>query len=698
MSPAIEAIRNRATRHGNRFRPVGVATVVTVNAAQGRAGASAAFAAAGLLVSGAALVGIGGLVGVVHTADRSPLGVASGAVWVVLLPGIVALVISGWRPALGPAFSAGAGLLAVSRLISDLTLVADPDTTIRPEFFYEVTDTSQPFTAAGGAALVVAGDLMMVFGGVLAAHRLARSRSTPAERFFRGPSARFTGVRPDGSGDPAVGRSDSGPGLLAEALESAVRAGRGDPAGFGARPVRNNWLILAGFVGVLGLLIASLGLGYRGGYLAARYLPPGLDLWGIAAALALAVLGTVAVLSSAVLARQLVVALLGGVALTAAVPFLTAIAVKSAAAPVQLNPTVGLGLAGAVVLAAAGLLSRINPAQRGGDEPTGAAVRPVNIAGAALTLAVAGTAALAWRLPQLRYNGGPDPKLADGYAISSPLGLPFTVGMVVALIGGLLWLIPPLAGPGRAVASVAWLAGVVAVTQSLDVLGAVVASASVPNGAFAPPTWTAGPGLWWGIVGVALGVAALTMTVTAGRRAADASPLIADEQTLGAARRIGSVVAAVLTVITVFALALPAYRTTDGAAATLAVGFRVNSWGVLALAVGMVVAAWAAGRATSAGVAIAYALAGAGIVVVRLIIPAGLRAQDGFDVRPGLVAGYVAAAAFVVAAAVLAWSAGRIRLVEPVPTPAALRPVARGARGPGVRGRVAARKGRRPGA
>lgn len=625
----------------------------------------AALGSAGLLMIGSVIVVGGGLAGVVHSYDGSPRGVATGAAFIIVLPAIIALVLSLSRPVLGLAVSAGTGLMAVTRIFSDLSLTTAPNSVIRPEFFYEVSDRAQPFTVAGGAAAVLVGDVLMVLAGLLAVRRLSSRLSFAPDRIFDAE---------DRSIDPG-----SGPGLLAQALESAGSApagaaavdvlpagasGAGESAPDGLSP-RNNWLMLVGFLGVLAVLVASLVLPYRGGYLASRYLPPELDLWGIGAALAGAVVATIAVLAAAVLPRQIAFAVLGGVGLGAAVPFLTAVAVRAVGSPVTLDPTVGLGPAGAAVIAVAGLLARARLVAEDEDEPSAASVRTLNVVGAVLTLLVAVAAAAAWRLPQLHYNGGADPVLTDGYRISAPLSPPFLVAGLVPLVAGLLWLVPPLARSGRAIASVAWLAMLVAVTRSLDVLGQVVASASVPNGVFAPPTWSAGPGLWWGVAGVLLGVASLAVAMASGRRAADTSQMVAEQDSLEGSRTRGTVVAWTLTVLTVIALALPVYRTTAGSSATLLVGFQVVSWGVLALAAGMVAAAWAGARAKWVIQAVAFPLAAAGILLVRLVIPASARAQDGFDTQPGLIAGYVLLVAFLAGAVVLGLSARRIRMADP---------------------------------
>jgi hypothetical protein len=429
-------------------------------------------------------------------------------------------------------------------------------------------------------------------------------------------------------------------------------------------PTRNNWLISVGFVGVLALLTASLTLPYTGGYLADRYLPPELGLWGIGAALALAVVATIAVLAAAILPRWIAFALLSGVAAAAAVPFLTALAVRAVGAPVQLNPVVALGLAGAVLVAAAGLLARDGPLKATpGDSPV-VSLRRLDITGAVLSLLVAAAAAAAWRLPQLRYNGGADPKLTDGFAISAPLSLPFAVAMVVPLIGGVLWLVPSSVRAGRAVASIGWISVVYAATQSLYVLGQVVASAAVPNAGFAAPNWSAGPGLWSAIAGIGLGIGTLAFSIAASRSAAQESLSVPDDDLLAESRTFGTLVASVLTGLTVVALALPVYRTSAGSSATLLVGFQVSSWGVLALAAGMVAAAWSGGRATTVVQAAAFPLTGAAILAVRLVIPRAVSAQEGFEKAAGLYAGYAVALAFVAAAIALARSSKRITMMD----------------------------------
>ncbi len=318
----------------------------------GLSGDRSALGSAAVLLLGAATVGAATLFGVAHTYDGSALGIASGAGWVVLLPAIAAVALSAWKPTLGLAFTAGAGAVSVVRVIADLAVLTAPNAAIRPELFYESSARALPFTLATGGIALLAGDLLMLAAGLWAARRLSGSLSFGPERIFDADPT-----------EPALAGSAAGSTLLAEAFDSpepnqaAIAAGAEVADETAPRPTRNNLLIWVGFVGVLALLTASLALPYSGGYLADRYLPPELGLWGIGAALALAVVATIAVLAAAVLPRWIAFALLSGVAAAAAVPFLTALAVRAVGAPVRLNPAVALGLVGAVLVAAAGLLS-----------------------------------------------------------------------------------------------------------------------------------------------------------------------------------------------------------------------------------------------------------------------------------------------------------------------------------------------------
>lgn len=673
--------------------------------------------ASGLLLAGGLLVVGGALLGSAHTFDGSPLGSVHAAVWVVLLPAVAALVVSGRRPQLGLGVSAGAGVAALGRIPSDLGVLTDPNSAVRPELFYELTTRAQPFTAAAGAGVLVAGDVLLVVAGVLAARALADRLAVGAAPIFdRPPTASSTptgsstttasttttaaSARTGRAGTTTAAGVAQGPELLAQAWENQT-AGGGPGAAAGAvddtaGAVRNNGLIVAGFAGVLLLLAGSLGLPYSGGYLSARYLPAELGLAGIGGALAVALVATIGVLVAAVLPRRLAAALLGGVALTAAVPLLTAVVVRLAGAPVQLTASVEVGLAGAVVLAVAGLFGTAAPLIDDYDGPSSSLVRRTRWTGAALSLLTGAAALAAWRLPQLRYNGGADPVLPGGFAISAPLAAPYLLAGVVPVAAAVLWLIPALAGAGRAVATVGWLPLVFGATQTLYLLGQLVSSASVPNAGFAAPQWTAGAGLWCAVGGIVTGIGAAVVAARAARQARDSSTLIAQEESLTRSRVLGGQVATALSVLTVVALILPVYRTTAASSATLLVGFDVRSWGVLGLGAGMIAAAVAGGRASRPAGAVAFLLAGASISVARLIIPASIRAADGFTVAAGWYVGWATAALFLLAAVLVAVAARRIVMIDaaavdgagslrtgrrPQPAPRAARPGAAGSTG-----------------
>ena len=686
--------------------------MIAVHTGRGR---STALVPAALLLAGGAVVAVGALTGTAHTYDGSPLGSVHAAVWVILLPAVVALLVAPRRPLLGLGICAGAGVAAVGRVVSDLGLLTDPNAAVRPELFYELTTRAQPFTAAAGTGVLVAGDVLLVVAGLLAARSLADRLALGATPIFDAPifdpptSAGAAGADPgergsggamsstraatastggaaSGAGGSTADDSSSGadaeptptergPELLVEAWAAEAATPITDVAGGStsrqrsdaADRGRNNGLIVAGFVGVLLLLAGSLGLPYSGGYLAGRYLPAELGLAGIGSALAVALVATIAVLVAAVLPRRLSAALLAGVALLAAVPLLTAVVVRLANAPVLLTASVWVGLGGAVVLAAAGLLGHAAPLADDVDDydvPSTAAVRRTGWIGTGVSLLAALAGFAAWRLPQLRYNGGPDPVLPGGYAISAPLAAPFLLAAIVPAAGAVLWLVPALAAAGRALMTVGWLPLVFATTQTLYLLGQLVSSASVPNAGFAAPRWTAGPGLWWAVGGILTGIGAAVVSVVAARQARDASTLLAQEESLARSRRTGALVATVLSVVAVCSLALPVYRTGAGSSATLLVGFDVRSWGVLGLAAGMVTAAVAGARSLRPSAAVGFLLAGAALAVERLVIPAPVRAADGFSVGAGWYAGWVAVALSVVAAVLLALGTRRIVLLD----------------------------------
>ncbi|MET0864082.1 MAG: hypothetical protein ABWZ98_07085, partial [Nakamurella sp.] len=131
------------------------------------------FVLAALLLVAGILVGLSPALGIVRTADGSPTTTATAAAFVAVLPGLLALVLSGYRTLGGLAATAGAGVIGLVRLLTDLGVVTAADSISRPELFAETTEQARPFTVGPGAWLLVVADLLWLAVGVLAAMRLA---------------------------------------------------------------------------------------------------------------------------------------------------------------------------------------------------------------------------------------------------------------------------------------------------------------------------------------------------------------------------------------------------------------------------------------------------------------------------------------------------------------------------------------------
>ena len=229
---------------------------------------------AGLLLAAGVLVGLSPLLGVVVTADASPTTAATVAAFVAVLPGVLAVVLAVRRPLLGLAATAGAGVIGLVRLLTDLAVVTEADRITRPELFAETTDRARPFSAGAGGWTLVAADVLWLVVGVLAAVRTAALVSG------------VTGSRSDvifgGFDDAASDRSAAGPGNKADTDGPAVAAALSEPQP-GRRPL-NLPMVSVGFVGSVLLMVGALGSPYSGGYLALRVLPFGSSMTGLLAA------------------------------------------------------------------------------------------------------------------------------------------------------------------------------------------------------------------------------------------------------------------------------------------------------------------------------------------------------------------------------------------------------------------------------
>ena len=615
---------------------------------------------AGLLLLAGVLVGVCPLIGVVTTADLSPTGAVTIAAFTAVLPGLLAVALAVTRPMLGLAATAGAGLIGLARLFADVALLTDTDGVTRPELFYETTDRARPFATTGGVWLVLAADLLMVLVGVLAAGRLARAG---AEDSGAGPEPLFGSVP-----DPAIA-ANGRPEAITEAdqelrLDDSVLALGVPPGG---RLGRNLPMIGVGFLGAILLMVGALEIPYSGGYLTLRVLPLGASLAGVLAAALLSLLAAVSVVVAAALPRPVAAALLAGTALAAAVPPLTAIVAVLAGAPTSVSSSVWWGLAGAVVLASAGLLARRGgPSVDRSDADGGTPPAILTAAAGGLTLLAAAASFAASRTALLQVNGAaPDDAAA---IVLAPAGPRFLVAAVPLGVAGVLLLIPPAARIGRAAACIIWAAPVYALAQALALQSLVVASADNPLNADLPVqvrrTWTTGAGLWWGVVAVALAVAAAVLAVITARRVEEASLQMVLDDSVMQSRSVRVWTAAGLTVLTVVGCTLPVYSVGLTASSTLFAGYDLDTWGIWAVAVAVTIACWAATVTRRPAVAVGYLVAAAAVAAVPLIVPAAVRDAAGFAWGPGLWVGGALVVALLAAAPVFAADARRVRTLD----------------------------------
>jgi hypothetical protein len=496
--------------------------------------------------------------------------------------------------------------------------------------------------------------------GVLAAGRLARAvaEDSGPEPLFGSAPGSAGGVDPVDPAEPTPEAGDEQP------VDDSVVALSRPPGG---RLGRNLPMIGVGFLGAILLMVGALETPYSGGYLALRVLPLGASLTGVLAAALLPLLAAVSVVVAAALPRPVAAALLSGTALAAAVPPLTAIVAVLAGAPTSVSSSAWWGLAGAVVLASAGLLARRRSTSIDRSDGDGGAPSPVlTLAAGGLTLLAAASAFAASRTALLQVNGAaPDDAAA---AVLAPAGPRFLVAAVPLAVAGVLLVVPPSARIGRAAAGVLWAAPVYALAQALALRSLVVASADNPLNANLPAevrrTWTAGPGLWWGVAAVVLAVAAAVLAVITARRVEDASLQVVIDEPVDRSRSVRVWAAAGLTILTVIACALPVYSVGLARSSTLFVGYDLDTWGIWAVALAVVLASWAATVSRRSAVAASYLLAAAAVVAVPLIVPGAVRDAPEFTWGPGLWAGGVLLVALVVAVPVFAADARRVRTLD----------------------------------
>ncbi len=605
-----------------------------------------------LLVAGV-LAGLSPIVGIVRTADGSPITASVPAAFVAVLPGVLAVLLALRRPSWGLAATAGGGIVGLARLLADLAVLTEIDRISRPELFAETTDRARPFAPAGGGWLLLLADLLMLVVGVLAATRLAALVPSPGDPR---PDDLFGGPDPSAGLDAALDSEAPADPALDEMTAALSRL----PPG--RRPL-NMPMLLVGFVGAVLLLVGNLGTPYSGGYLALRILPFGSSLTGLLAAALLAFLAAMVVVVAAALPRSIGQALLGGTALAAAVPSITAVVAVLTGAPTSLSPVVWWGLAGAVILACSGLLARRGASTELSAEPDPAPPRGwLIIGGGALALLAAGCLAAASQLPLLYLDGNAPDDIA-GTALA-PAGPPLLIASIPLAVAGVLALIPFAAAAGRAAVAVVWAGACYAFGQAIWARSLVLSTSGGSDGTF-QHSWTSGPGEWLTWLGTLIAVIAAVVAVVASRRVAESLPDIIDEESLAASRGTRRWPAVVATMLILVALALPVRGDLGtGSAPSLLHGYDLDTWGFWALAVGAVGAVWAGALTRSAGVAAATLVAAASLLAQPLFVPAAIRAIPGYAVGAGFWVGLgvivllIAAAPFFAVAAAAGAVAG----------------------------------------
>ncbi len=627
----------------------------------------AAVQLAALLLAAGVVVAASPLAGMVRAADGSATSAFGVAGWVAVLPGVLAVALALVRPTLGLAATAGGGLVGIARFVADLAVVTETDRVSRPELFVESTDRARPFQVGAGGWVLLVADLIMVVVGVLAARRLAGDVLAPDEprgdALFGGPvraGPPADGASPAGAGAP--GSTDDVGDVDEDAVAvPAVAAMSGSPS---ARRRLNLPMVGLGFLGSVLLLVGGLDVPYTGGYLALRVLPFGTSVSGVAAAVLLAFITAAVVLVAAALPRDLAQALLAGTALAAAVPSLTAVVAVLLGAPTSLSPVVWWGLAGAAVLAAAGLLARrdLIPVRSSDDVPSPRA--PTVIAGglglaAAAALGVASTASL------LYLDGAPPDDVAGG--LLAPAALPLLVAAVPLAVAAALALVPGSAVAGRAALMVAWAGAGYALGRAFWAMSLVSATSTGSTSGFTH-SWTAGPGGWLMVLGAVLAVLAAVYAAVGHRRAAEASPEVVDDDALARSRRQRRWLAVALSVAVPVALALPAYTGLGvSSAPSLVHGLDLDTWAFWLLAVGGWSGVWLGAITRYPQAAAAGPVASAAVIVQPLVIPGVVRGLPGFTLDVGFWVILVLTAAMLPVAAVFARSAAGIGTRSPWP-------------------------------
>jgi hypothetical protein len=348
---------------------------------------------------------------------------------------------------------------------------------------------------------------------------------------------------------------------------------------------------------------------------------------------------------------------------------------------------VWLGLIGAVLLAAAGVLATVRMVRLAGPEADPASASPVSaspdlaspdlaapdlaspafaspvvatLAGVAGLLAAA-LAVVAFLLPPLD-AGGLESLLVLSAGSPVPGATLFVAAAVPLAVAAVLALVPPTAAAGRAALMVVWVAVVPAVTVVLESLGDDGISTARLMGLV-----SIGSGTWCGIAALVVAAAAAVLAAVTARRIAQASTSVADDESVAAARKITVPIAIGLGVLALVASCLPVYGTAGQLQGpTVLRGYAVQAWGVWAALIVTVAAVGAAAVTRSRWGALAAGLAAAAVQAMRLVVPQGVTHASGFGLRPGAVVQAVLVLALIVGGVLLAVRAGGVRDLDAV--------------------------------
>jgi hypothetical protein len=338
------------------------------------------------------------------------------------------------------------------------------------------------------------------------------------------------------------------------------------------------------------------------------------------------------------------------------VPFLSAV-VAVATAPTALTGSVWFGLAGGVLLAAAGLLTRVRPVRTAERDTDVAPPSPVAalLAGIA-ALAAAALCVAAFLLPPLDAGGFEDLLVLS---VGSPVPGPtlFGAAAISLALAGAVCLVPRLARAGRAAVMVVWAGAALAVTEVLDVLGDDGLSTARMLHLVG-----VGPGTWCGVAALGLaGVAAVLAAVTS-RRAAEAGSTVPDDDSVASVRSVTVPIAAGLAALALVAAFLPSYGTSGQIQApTVLRGYAVGAWGVWAVLIVTGVAAGLAAITRDRAVTVALCVAAAAVQAVRMVVPDRVSDAAGFGLRAGFVVQALLVLALLAAAVLFGLLVGRIR-------------------------------------